>query len=309
MTASVLAIIVIVIVDVAYLNSKNRGVDLVKKFIKYLFENTKAYSFYRLLKEESYCNNAQFEKTPWGFEFIGSKKMQFGSFEFDETKLIQNILGKSEIFVDVGANTGYYTCLASKMHNKVISIEPLISNLRLLYLNLQKNGWTTNVEIFPLGVSEKYGIAEIYGCYTGASLIAGWADGSKFHKRTIPLSSLDIILGQRFSGKKMLIKIDVEGTEFDVLKGAKKILQMKPSPIWVVEITLTEHHVTGKNPYFLDTFRLFWQAGYEVREIGKEEHVISEEEIIEYACTGKQPNWKTTNYLFTPKAHSSEKYF
>ena len=55
--------------------------------------------------------------TPYGFSLIGSSSMhhaamQRGDFEPEETALFSQIFDEVDVFVDVGANVGFYTCLA-----------------------------------------------------------------------------------------------------------------------------------------------------------------------------------------------------
>jgi FkbM family methyltransferase len=224
--------------------------------------------------------------------------MEAGTFEQEEKALIEKHLRSADVFVDVGANVGYFTCLACSMNKHVVAVEPLANNLRYLYANLQANGWSEGVEVYPVGLAEKPGLAAFYGAGTGASLLSGWAGASPSFRRTIPLTTLDILLGDRFAGKRMVIKMDVEGAEYGALLGASRILQAVPRPTWLVEITLSEHRQGGRNPHFVKTFELFWNLGYTACTVGPQTRELSPSQIEKYASTGDQPDWSTGNYVF-----------
>lgn len=97
---------------------------------------------------------------------------------------------------------------------------------------------------------------------TGASLVRGWAGAPSTVNRTIPLSTLDLLLGERFCDRRLLIKVDVEGAELGVLRGAERTLARVPSPVWLVEVTRGEHHPTAVNKDFAAVFSTFREAGY-----------------------------------------------
>lgn len=240
--------------------------------------------------------------TPYGFKLLGSSSihhiaMQKGAFEPEETKLFMDEFSKSDVFIDVGANIGFYSCLARQSQKHVLSIEPLQKNLDFLLDNLLANNWT-DVEVFPVGLSNKSGLATLYGASsTGASLIDSWAGASKIFKRTIPLTTLDTLVGERFNGKQIFIKVDVEGAEYAALKGALNTMKLTPKPTWVVEICLNEYHPDGINPNYLDTFKLFWNNGYEVRTADHSDKLISSEDIQRWVSLGKCESG-TINYKF-----------
>jgi len=242
--------------------------------------------------------------TPYGFKLIGSSSihhiaMQRGEFEPEETSLFMKLFEQSDVFVDVGANIGFYSCLAKKAGKHVLAIEPLPRNLNHLVANLLENKWT-DVEVFPIGVSEKPGLASLYGASsTGASLIGSWAGASRLFQRTISLSKLDILVGDRFSGKNIFIKIDVEGAEYLTLLGAIKTMRLTPKPTWVIEICLNEYHPDGVNPNFKNTFDLFWQNGYEVRTADKNNKLVRPEDVDAWVKL-KRCDSGTINYKFTP---------
>ena len=225
----------------------------------------------------------------------GLESMQDGSYEHDETLKIINLIKKADVFIDVGANMGYYTCIARSMGLKVLAVEPLWHNLQFLYGNLEVNDWP-DVEIFPLGLSNKPGLAVLYGVGTAASFIKDWA-GISTKKRMVPLSTLDIIAANRFSGLRIVIKIDVEGVEYSVLQGAEAMMSCLPEPVWMVEIGLTGNFPSGVNENFNKVFELFWSKGYSayVMMPGRED-LVSNSQVREWVK--KSDTEGKLNFLF-----------
>jgi len=244
--------------------------------------------------------------TPYGFKLRGSSSihhlgMQQGTFEKEESALMLQYLRQSDVFVDVGANIGFYSCLARSIGKYVIAIEPLSRNLAHLYGNIIDNKWQ-DIEVFPMGLSNEPGLATLYGASsTGASLISNWAGASKRFTRIISLSTLDILLSNRFGGKNMFIKIDVEGVEYQVLMGAAKTLEHAPRPTWLIEICLSEFYPTGVNPNYMATFEIFWENGYEARTADHQKRLIQPADVQRWIQTGRCESG-VINYIFIPVA-------
>jgi FkbM family methyltransferase len=251
-----------------------------------------------------FIKTIQFD-TPFGFKmttrkYIANRLMVKGIFEMDELGLIKNSISNAEVFVDVGANIGLYTCLARSLGKYAVAVEPQPQNLDCLYSNLSDNNWQ-DTEVFPLGLSQKPDLLTLYGASgPSASLVSGWAGYSKNFKRIIPVNTLDTLLGHRFEGKKLFIKIDVEGAEYNVLLGALKTLSMSPRPTWFIEICLNEFHPGAMNPDYEAPFDLFWRNGYEVRMANKEFTLVTHSDIKSW-IDRKYSIANNFNYLFVPK--------
>jgi len=189
--------------------------------------------------------------------------MAKGEFEPAETKLVRELLYDVDVLVNIGANVGYYCCHALSMGKHVIAFEPMQRNLRFLCQNMKINGWR-DVEVFPLALSSKSDVLEIYGADTGASLIKGWAGTPENHVTLVPASTLDLVLGERLRGQRVLVLMDVEGAEFAVLQGATTLMHSDPKPVWMIEVSSFEHQPQGVavNPNFASTFQLMREAGY-----------------------------------------------
>lgn len=237
--------------------------------------------------------------TKLGFKFNGNEHMENGLFEPIESSLVKQIFPKVDYVINIGANIGYYVCLALQSNKKVFAFEPLESNLKYLLRNIKANNWQNNCEIYPVALSNKSTIIEIYGGGTGASLIKGWAGTTEKFSSLVPCLTLNDVLGDRLKGSNIFIIVDIEGSENMMLEGASILLKMNPKPIWLVEITVKEHQPDGTkiNPYILETFEKFWDRGYE--SITADHHLrkISKEEILKLVET-QVDSLGTHNFFF-----------
>ncbi|OIQ87092.1 hypothetical protein GALL_310480 [mine drainage metagenome] len=220
------------------------------------------------------------QPTPWGFKLAGNVAMAQGVFEPVETELVRKLLKDVDVLVNVGANVGYYCCHALSMGKQVIAFEPMERNLRYLCKNIKANGWS-GAEIFPMALSNEVGILEIYGGDTGASLVKGWAGTPEGYKALVPCSTMDVVLGGRLEGKRVLVLVDIEGAEKWMLEGAKRMLANDPKPTWLIEVVTTENQPQGVeiNPNFMSTFQLFFQNGYEAFGADREMRQVTKEDV------------------------------
>jgi FkbM family methyltransferase len=251
---------------------------------------------YRYARDRLALQAAVAQDTPFGFRLAGSKDAARGQFEPEETAFLAAILQRGDVFVDVGANVGFYTCLAASKGAHVVAIEPLSENLAYLYRNITENGFG-DVEVFPLGVSDTPGLLSLYGGGTGASMLAGWAGATEAYRRTVATTTLDIVLSNRFSGRHLVIKVDVEGAELPVLRGAVSVLRAAPRPSWLVEIVLTENQPSGINAHFEQTFEMFWSHGYSAYTADKEAKPVLPEDVRGWVSQRRR-SFGGYNYLF-----------
>jgi FkbM family methyltransferase len=235
-----------------------------------------------------------------GFMFAGSPSMMDGTFEPTETRLFLSLLRETDVLVNVGANVGYYSCLALAHGKPVMAFEPVPENVQALYKNVRANGWQDSIEILPVALSDRPGIVEIFGAGTGASLVPGWADISERFVSSVAASTLDNLAGTRFSGKRLLILMDVEGSELHVLRGATRMLSRDPRPRWMVEISVGAHQPKGisVNPNLMETFQVFWNAGYEVSTATDTPRKVAPDEVRAIAGGGPD-TLGTHNFVFT----------
>jgi FkbM family methyltransferase len=136
-------------------------------------------------------------------------------------------------FIDVGAHIGRYTILLAKNGSEVICFEPDGDNFRQLVENMELNKLQSIIKAFNLGCSDVSETRDLY-CVPSNEGAASFIKKTGAEARGgRSLQPLDAVCGNMESID--VIKMDVEGFELKVLKGAKKILQER-SPILLVEI-------------------------------------------------------------------------
>ena len=136
---------------------------------------------------------------------------------------------KEGVFVDIGANLGKYTILMGRrLKDKgiVVSIEPEVHTVRLLKRNVEINK-LENVFVVGKACSSKNGKEILYleGTKYSGGLHSLKKYGHHVRETIVNVEKLDSILSRLKIKRVDLIKIDTEGTELDVLKGAQKTLK------------------------------------------------------------------------------------
>ncbi len=159
--------------------------------------------------------------------------------EWDVNKIILNSLSKGDVFVDVGANVGYYSVLAAKIVGEsglVFSVEPVPSTANILNYNIELNH-LKNVRVLQKAAWKRKEILTIKvpkGYYGLASLNESKGNCKICEVEGFPLDEL----GSMEIG---LLKIDAEGSEYSILEGARKML--KHTRYVVLEVSYQEKEI------------------------------------------------------------------
>lgn len=269
-----------------------------RKLLRSMVGNFPAAAQFLRLSRDLMDKRAKPEVTPWKFTLAGHAAMAAGTFEPEETELVRQLLQEVDLLVNVGANVGYYCCHALSLGKPVIAVEPIARNLHYLQTNIRDNGWSQQAEVFPVALGSKTDILQIWGGGTGASLIKGWASIPESYVTQTPVLTLDRVLGDAIQDKKPLILMDIEGAELMVLQGAIKALQNKPRPIWMMEISTTEHQPAGTsmNPNFEKTFEIFFDSGYRAFTADEEAVELNRSDVKDVVASRRRLT--THNFVF-----------
>lgn len=151
---------------------------------------------------------------------------------------------------DVGAHVGVFSLIAALSGNgitKVYAFEPTPWNHRTLKLNVAKNHLEHKVVPFELALGDFNGQACIRGIpesgWGGSSIHRGPKPGEK--KINVQVAKGDDLIATRRLKRPAIIKIDVEGFEFEVLRGFERTLQ-NDRPALFLELHPEYLRQTGK---------------------------------------------------------------
>lgn len=136
------------------------------------------------------------------------------------------VVKEGDIVLDIGANIGYYALMESKLvgsTGKVYAVEPVSTNLKTLLENIRLNG-CKNIEVFHLAFGDKKGRAIIY-ISDHANLCSIEKNPNITYQREeeVEISTIDSFLKRRKTPN--LIRMDVEGYEYNIIKGMKETLK------------------------------------------------------------------------------------
>jgi FkbM family methyltransferase len=156
----------------------------------------------------------------------------YRQWEHDVSAVLVDYATPDTVFVDVGANSGYFTFLvASRIgpngSGRVIAIEPNPHCLELLRRNAVINWSLCPVQIEPVAVSNKNGCAPLIVPKDRAANAHIGSATSNGDAIEVPMKRLDDVVEQNLTVD--LLKIDVEGFEFFALDGAHDVIHRSPS--------------------------------------------------------------------------------
>ncbi len=167
------------------------------------------------------------------------RMLLFGAaYEPELTGFLREILVPGMVFVDVGANLGYYTLLGGKRvgpRGQVHAFEPAPAQFRHLAQNVRMNG-LRNVVLNECAVADRVGEAELF-------LSHGWNQGTHSLRMArdsgeackVRCTSLDGYVTQAGIERIDVVKMDVEGGEMLVCLGARDTFTYVPPPVVVFE--------------------------------------------------------------------------
>jgi FkbM family methyltransferase len=166
-----------------------------------------------------------------------------GKFEEAEIAFVGRFVKPGMTVLDIGAHHGLYTLLASKRtgpNGRVFSFEPSTRERNALLQHLRMNR-CKNVTVEALAVGSENTDAQLYvveGTQTGCNSLRKPAEdvSGTFKPLTVHVVKLDDWLASRKIEKVDFLKLDVEGGELEVLKGAFSLITGKGRPTILAEV-------------------------------------------------------------------------
>ena len=176
-----------------------------------------------------------------------------GSFEPNEFAFVDRVLKPGMVFIDVGANDGYYTLFAARRvgpTGKVIAVEPSSRERAHLQRNLGRNG-LENVQVVAAALGAEAGFVDLHlahGVHAGHNTLGDFAhdDVVRASSERVPLETLDAVVARQGLSRVDMVKIDVEGGEAGVVAGAQKVLTTS-RPVLLMELNERALHAQGQS--------------------------------------------------------------
>lgn len=190
-----------------------------------------------------------------------------GIYELEKQKALKKFIKPGMIVYDIGSQAGFYTLAFSRLigdDGRVYSFEPFAENANNLLRHIKIN-YVKNVSFVQTAVSDKNGIVNFQmGHNNSTGRIGEKKDGADY---LLPAVSLDYLMENKLILAPHLIKIDVEGGEFSVLKGAEKTLK-KNNVILFVALHGSQHKRCFEQLQKFG-YKIFSLDGAEIRQADK----------------------------------------
>jgi FkbM family methyltransferase len=182
--------------------------------------------------------------------------------EYDDMMFTLRYLRPGDAFVDVGANVGFYSLLASSVNGgaPVLALEPHPLASRRLRENALLNSFD-NVRVRAVAAGSHKGSARLTADLVDQNRISESPEDSG-STLSVPVVTLDAELATQGIDDVdvCIVKIDTEGFESNVLSGAQRLLETQPGPVWMVEVAGLGLRYGSNDSELLAMFR---DRGYE----------------------------------------------
>jgi FkbM family methyltransferase len=173
-------------------------------------------------------------------DFLQRTLFAAGDFDPHIRRTIENRLKPGDLFIDVGANVGFYALCASKIvgvSGKVLAFEPAPETRKALLGNILLNG-ARNTTAVHFALSDHAGETSLFldtAHNSGATSLRPSSNASQ--EITVELETYDNYASRHNIPTPALIKIDVEGAECLVLRGMANLLAQPDRPAVIIEVS------------------------------------------------------------------------
>jgi FkbM family methyltransferase len=216
--------------------------------------------------------------------------LESGEWEPVSWQMMRERLGKGGTFVDVGAHIGYYSLKAAALGDRVIAIEPNPETVRKLQANIEASG-TQAVAVAAVACGDVESMLDLFAApvantgETSLSKSNASQVGAVTNTYKVRIRPLDDIIHEAGRVRVDVIKIDVEGAEYLVLKGAlatldrhhpmlllelidRQLQSMGAGVAQVVELLRTHGYTARRRDG--DNVEFLWTAGAAVKPLDRE---------------------------------------
>ncbi len=229
--------------------------------------------------------------------FIDNYIFLYGVYESFILEIINQHLSKSMTYVDIGANIGQHSMFAASIVGKtgsVYAFEPIPRVYEQLVRSIEANDFSTIITAKNFALGERDSVETLYvsSKNIGGSSLVNKDEGmnklqvtiKKGDEELLPLTQID------------MIKIDVEGYEYEVLSGIQKTV-MKHKPLILIEFSGFFYEIEKKS-HGKKILSFLRSAGYTLYDIENEMEMIQSDDLFLSTFIHDR---KQTNLLCTVK--------
>jgi FkbM family methyltransferase len=209
--------------------------------------------------------------------YIEDRIAEVGTWEPNLSSLMRFFMKPDGVFLDIGANIGFHTLSIASSFDKArcLAFEPNRLINAQLNCNVSLNHHLTNIVTYDIAISDRSGEIDFY-MQKASSYNRGLSstsynydiEGEDIEKVQVSMEPLDQVLEDAVQERVSVIKIDTQGSEYQVLCGAiKTIARSKPVIFFEFEVDYHLADPEGKLNQILDQFS---SCDYEVFLINAE---------------------------------------
>ena len=167
-----------------------------------------------------------------------------GAYEAAKVQMIRGFLAPGMTFLDIGANKGYFSLLAAsilKDSGRIVAAEPEPTNCGWLRRTMRRDLYP-NVDVMQVAVGSDAKRGRLYlGERSGWHSLVESGDRPSVE---IEVTTLDALVEHFALERVDVVKIDVEGSEVEVLRGARRTLTHESDPVILMDV----HPQLGVDP-------------------------------------------------------------
>ena len=175
--------------------------------------------------EHLLCTKTRYSDVFWFYRsdsIIGQSLHHYGEYTQFELNLLDNFIQPNSVIYDIGANIGVHTVAFAQKGKHVYAFEPNKLNYKLLKLN---TACLDNVSLYETAISSDVGVTHIeefnltnIGNYGECRIVENGQECAK--------TSIDTLVNNKEIEVPHVIKIDVEGHEYEVFRGMEQTIKI-----------------------------------------------------------------------------------
>lgn len=197
-----------------------------------------------------------------------------------ETGVLMAMLEPGEVFLDIGANIGYYTLLAANRvgkNGRVYAFEPEPLAFGILLENIRKNGYRSTTKAFQVAVGTHNGLTDLYLGGRNAGDHRTW-NSEKENREKIQIPTKNVNSESLIDWKVNALKMDTQGSEMEILSNMLDFLESDRKIKMLIEFW--PYGLRGAGSIPIELLELLRRNSFSIYVIENGFQQLSDDEIL-----------------------------